>query len=170
MTCQRISNADIGSISRYDPAAERRAATLDRSWDSYLDEASLILLEDLEHGWFPKYVGRQTAGVPQYVDVNGLLLSNFNPVLLRRDNISLIRLHCFKAIEVFYSTLVTDVSNVNEVDNRNYEYSVKRFQDEWTRALQLNHFYDVNLDGVIDVNEQGFTSSGAFVNADRRYM
>lgn len=170
MTCYRVSNSDLGCIKRYDQAAERRAESLELSWDTYLDEASLILLEDLEHGWFPRYVQRQTAGVSQFKQDGMLLLSNFNKALLVKDNISLVRLHCFKAIELFYSTLVTDVSNVNEVDTKNHEFSMTRFQTEWDRALQLNHFYDVNLDGIIDVNEKNAYGDSSFINFDRRYF
>jgi len=167
---QQVSNATTQDIIKYDPAAERRAASMSVSWDVYLDEASQLILEDLENGWFPVYVQRQTKGLDLYKYKNGLMFSNFDPTHLLLDNITLKRLHAFKALELFYSTLVTDVSNVNEVDKTNLDYSITRYQDEWIRALQINNFYDIDLDGVIDISEQNIDSNAGYYNGDRRYF
>lgn len=166
---QQVSNAGVNDIIKYDPAAERRAASLGVSWVDYMNEASQLILEDLENGWFPVFVQRQTKGLDLYKYKNGKMFSNFDPLHLLLNNITLKRLHVFKALELFYSTLVTDVSNINDVDKTNHDYSIARYTDEWLRALQISNFYDIDLDGEIDMAEQNMDSNAAFYNSDRRY-
>jgi hypothetical protein len=170
MTCARVSTATAETIRKYDPAAERRAESLGVAWEDYLDESSEVLYEDLEAGWFPRYVERNSKGVFRYRADGGMVLSNFNRALILHDNITIIRLHCFRAIELFYSTVVSDISNVNEVDRENLLHTIRRSRDEWERALQLNNFYDVDLNGIIDKQESGLQDPAAFINRDRRYF
>jgi len=171
MTTIRQLQATQKTIVFYDPAAERRAAALNVTWDDYLNESENIILEDLQHGWFPMYAERQSAGLTTLKIVNNQMFSNFDPTRLVVSNPTLIRLHAFKAIEIFYSTVVTDASNVNEVDQTNYEFAQKRYQDEWSRARHLNNFYDINLDGLIDLTETTeLTEDTSFYERDRRYF
>lgn len=167
---QRVSNATIKDIQFYDPSAERRAASLDVGWDRYFHIGSQEILYQLEFGWWPLYV-QQTVGAYYYKNNSaGRLISAFNPSLLMKDDQTLIRLDTFRAVLEFYSTLVTDVSNMNEVDLNNYKYSQERYQREWDKALQLSNFYDLYQDGVITKLEENFNADAEFFTGDKRYF
>jgi hypothetical protein len=166
---QRISSADIDDIITYDPAAERRAATLKVHWDTFFHISSQEILYNLEFGWWPKYV-EQTFGAYYFKnDSRGRLISAFNPALLVKTDQTLIRLDVFRAVQEFYMSLVTDVSNVNEVDKTNYEFAQMRYTREWDKAIQLSNFYDLDRDGFISKLEENLYADQEVFNNDRRY-
>jgi hypothetical protein len=166
---QRISSADIDDIITYDPAAERRAATLKVNWETFFHISSQEILYNLEFGWWPKYV-EQTFGAWYFKnDSRGRLISSFDPKLLVKDDQTLIRLDVFRAVQEFYMSLVTDVSNINEVDKTNYEFAQLRYSREWEKALQLSNFYDLDADGIISKLEENMYADQAAFNNDRRY-
>ena len=170
---QRISNATIEDIAFYDPAAERRAAALQVDWAPYFKVGSQEWLYKLEFGWRQKYCDT-VLGAYYYANLpDGQLISSFNPSLLIKNDQTLIRLDTFGAILVFYESLVTDVSNMNEVDVQNYEFAKKRCDDEWTKALQLMNFYDLYMDspqGPTTKLEENWTADVDYFNGDRRYF
>lgn len=167
---QRISGATVDDVIFYDPAAERRAASLNVNWDTYFEIASQELLQMMEFGWWPKYV-QQTFGAWYFKnDDEGRMVTAFNPSKLVKTSQILQRLDTFKAVEEFYRSLVTDVSNVNEVDAKNYEFAKKRFDDEWEKAISLSNFYDLNSDGVIAKLEENMMADQHFFNGDQRYF
>jgi hypothetical protein len=167
MACSNfISIATSDDIVKYDPSAERRAANLGVIWDTYLEEASLILTEDLENGWYVRYCDR--LGLPLTKEVDNKIISTFERSSVKSDNITIIRLHVFKTLEIYYSNLVTDLSNVNEVDQRNYEFAKQRFHEEFQRALNVNNFYDSNLDGLIEKSETVPSELTSYFNKNRR--
>lgn len=167
---QRISVATVDDIIVYDPAAERRADSLGVQWDTYFNIGSQEILYNLEWGWWPHYV-ENTIGAWYYKnDSKGRLISAFNPSLLVKTDQTLIRLDVFKAVEQFYQSLVTDVSNVNEVDKTNWEFSKDRYAREWEKALQLSNFYDLDRDGFIQKLEENYLADADYFNGDRRYF
>jgi hypothetical protein len=167
MACSKlVSIADMDYILKYDPSAERRAANLDVVWDTYLQEASMILLEDLENGWYVRYCDRLS--LPLTKEINNKLVTTFDRSCIQSDNITIIRLHVFKTLEIYYSNLVTDISNINEVDQRNYEFAKQRFHEEFQRALNVNNFYDSNLDGLIEKSETVPSELTSYFNKNRR--
>lgn len=170
---QRISNATIADILFYDPAAERRAAALGIDWEPYFKVSSQEWLYKLEFGWWPKYCDT-VFGAYYYKNNNqGQLISAFNPSQLIKNDQTLIRLDTFGAVQVFYESLVTDVSNMNEVDVKNYEFAKMRCQDEWTKALELMNFYDLyddNPNGPTTKMEENWTADVDYFNNDRRYF
>jgi hypothetical protein len=87
-----------------------------------------------------------------------------------KDSQVLKRLETFKAVEIFYEALVTDISNINEVDERNYKHAKMRFHEEWEKAVQLSNFYDLRSDGVIDKLEENRNADIDYFNGDRRYF
>jgi hypothetical protein len=167
---QRISTASIADIIFYDPAAERRADSLDVKWDDYFQVASQDILYELEFSWYPKYV--ETAVGAWYYKNNSKskLVSAFNPELLILNNQTLIQLDTFKAIELFYQSLVTDISNINEVDLTNYKFARKRYSDAWTKAIQLSNFYDLNSDGEITKLEENYLQDTSYMTGNRRFF
>lgn len=167
---QRVSSATIQDIIVYDPAAERRADSLCVKWDTYFNIGSQEILYQLEWGWWPKYV-ENTVGAWYFKnDDKGRLISSFNPSLLVKSDQTLVRLDVFKAVEQFYQSLVTDVSNVNEVDKTNWEFAKTRYQNEWEKALQLSNFYDLYNDGFIQKLEENYAADVNYFNSDRRYF
>lgn len=168
---QRVSNATSTDIQFYDPAAERRAVQLGVTWDPYFKVGSQEILYKLEFGWWPKYCDT-VFGAYYYTNNNqGQLISAFDPSKLVKDDQTLIRLDCFKAIEEFYASLVTDIANINDVDKINYEHARARYQDEWTKALELMNFYDLYGDGTpITKMEENWTADVDYFNNDRRYF
>lgn len=168
---QRVSNANITDIIFYDPAAERRATQLNVDWDKYFHVGSQEILYKLEFGWWQKYCDT-VFGASYYTNnVQGQLISAFDPNKLLKDDQTLIRLDTFKAIEEFYASLVTDVSNVNDVDKANFEHARQRFNNEWTKALQLMNFYDLYGDGAPTTKlEENWTADVDYFNNDRRYF
>lgn len=167
---QRVSSATIADIIVYDPAAERRADSLSVNWDTYFNIGSQEILYLLEWGWWSKYV-ENTVGAWYFKNNNqGKMISAFNPSLLVKTDQTLIRLDVFKAVEQFYCSLVTDVSNVNEVDKTNWEFSKQRFQNEWEKALQLSNFYDLYNDGYITKLEENYKADVNAFTSDRRYF
>lgn len=167
---QRISNATATDITFYDPAAERRAAGLQADWDDYFRIGSQEILYALEFSWWPKYV--EVAIGAWYFKNNeqGQLISAFDPTKLVLSDQTLRQLDCFKAVEIFYSTLVTDISNVNEVDAENYKFARKRYDDTWEKAVQLSNFYDLFSDGQITKLEENYQQDLEFFTNDRRYF
>lgn len=167
---QRISNATIDDIVVYDPAAERRAASVGVDWDTFFHIGSQEILYTMEWGWWPKYV-ENTWGAWYFTNnPKGQVISAFDPSLLVKSDQTLIRLDVFKAVEQFYETLVTDVSNINEVDRANWEFAKERYQNEWEKALQLSNFYDLSNDGFISKLEENYQADVDFFNSDRRYF
>lgn len=170
---QRISNATVKDIAFYDPAAERRAEALNVDWDPYFKVASQEWLYKLEFGWWQKYCDT-VVGATYYANLpNGQLISSFNPNLLIKNDQTLIRLDTFGAILVFYESLVTDVSNMNEVDLKNYDFAKTRCDREWTKALELMNFYDLNQDapnGPTTKLEENYVADVDYFNGDRRYF
>lgn len=170
---QRISNATVADIAFYDPAAERRAEALNVDWQPYFKVASQEWLYKLEFGWWQKYCDT-VVGATYYANLpNGQLISSFNPNLLIKNDQTLIRLDTFGAILVFYESLVTDVSNMNEVDLKNYDFAKTRCDREWTKALELMNFYDLNQDapnGPTTKLEENYVADVDYFNGDRRYF
>lgn len=167
---QRISNATSTDIQFYDPAAEKRAASLGVSWDDYFHVASQEILYKLEFGWWPKYVENTWGAWYFKNNANGQVISAFDPNKLVKADQTLIRLDCFKAVEEFYRTLVTDVSNINEVDKINWEHAKMRFAEEYEKATQLSNFYDLFNDGVITKLEENYQADVNYFQGDRRYF
>ena len=169
---QRVSNATVSDIIFYDPAAERRASQMQVDWDDYFQVGSQELLYKLEFGWWQKYC--DITGASYYKNNSaGKLVSGFNPNYLIKSDQTLIRLDTFMAVKVFYESIVSDTSNVNDVDRANYDHALRRYQFEWEKALQLMNFYDLNQDapnGPTTKLEENWTSDVDFFNGDRRYF
>ena len=167
---QRISNATSTDIHFYDPAAEKRAESMGVDWDDYFHVGSQEILYQLEFGWWPKYVENTWGAWYFKNDPQGRVVTAFDPTHLVKNDQTLVRLDCFKAIEEFYRTLVTDVSNINEVDMINWKHSQKRFETEYEKAVQLSNFYDLYLDGVVSKLEENYQTDVDFFQGDRRYF
>jgi hypothetical protein len=170
---QRISNATVQDIIFYDPAAERRASQMNVNWDDYFKVGSQEILYKLEFGWWPKYCDT-VLGATYYTNLpNGSLISSFNPSLLIKNDQTLIRLDTFMAVKIFYESIVSDTSNVNDVDNVNFSHALRRFEAEYEKALQLMNFYDLNQDapnGPTTKLEENWTGDVDYFNGDRRYF
>ena len=170
---QRISNATVADIVFYDPAAERRASQMNVNWDDYFKVGSQEILYQMEFGWWPKYCDT-VFGASYYQNLpNGTLVSSFNPNLLIKSDQTLIRLDTFMAVKIFYESIVSDVSNVNDVDKANYDHALRRYQFEWEKALQLMNFYDLNQNapnGPTTKLEENWTADVDYFNNDRRYF
>lgn len=170
---QRISNATVQDIVFYDPAAERRAAAMNVDWNPYFKVASQEWLFKMEFGWWQNYCDT-VIGAYYYSNLpNGQLISSFNPSLLIKNSQTLIRLDTFGAVLVFYESLVTDVSNMNEVDLKNYDFAKTRCDEEWRKAQELSNWYDLFQDspqGPTTKLEEGWTSDPNYFNGDRRYF
>lgn len=168
---QRISVATVKDIQIYDPAAERRAESTDVNWDVYFKIGSQEILYQLEWSWWPSYVENTSAGATYFTNnPRGQLISGFNPDLLIKTDQTLVRLDVFRAVLEFYSTLVTDVSNVNEVDKNNYLFSKERYEHEWDKAMKLSNFYDIGRDGFVDKLEENYNADVNYFTGDRRYF
>lgn len=170
---QRISNATVQDIMFYDPAAERRAAAMNVDWNPYFKVASQEWLFKMEFGWWQNYCDT-VIGAYYYSNLpNGQLISSFNPSLLIKSNQTLIRLDTFGAVLVFYESLVTDVSNMNEVDLKNYDFAKMRCEEEWRKAQELSNWYDLFQDspqGPTTKLEENWTADPNYFNGDRRYF
>ena len=170
---QRISNATVEDIAFYDPAAERRAAALNIDWAPYFKVSSQEWLYKLEFGFWPKYCDT-VLGAYYYSNLpNGALISSFNPSQLMKNDQTLIRLDVFGAVLVFYESLVTEVSNMPEVDLANYEFAKSRAEKEWIKALELMNFYDLyqnSPNGPATKLEENWTADVDYFNGDRRYF
>ena len=170
---QRISDATVADIIFYDPAAERRATSLNVDWDPYFKVSSQEWLYKMEFGWWQKCCDT-VFGANYYTNNSaGALISAFNPDQLIKSDQTLIRLDTFGAILVFYESLVTDVSNMNEVDLQNYEFAKTRCQNEWDKAMQLMNWYDLYdnaPEGPTTKLEENWTADTDYFNNDRRYF
>lgn len=169
----RISNATVADIMFYDPAAERRASALQVDWDPYFKVSSQEWLYKFEFGFWPKYCDT-VLGAYYYANLpDGSLISSFNPNQLIKNDQTLIRLDTFGAILVFYESLVTDVSNMNDVDLQNYNFAKMRCESEWTKAMELMNFYDLtglSPQGPTTKLEENWTADTNYFNGDRRYF
>jgi hypothetical protein len=127
----------------------------------------------MEFGWWPKYCDT-VLGATYYTNLpNGALISSFNPSLLIKNDQTLIRLDTFMAVKIFYESIVSDVSNVNDVDKVNFDHALRRYQFEWEKALQLMNWYDLNQDapnGPTTKLEENWTADVDYFNNDRRYF
>jgi len=170
---QRVSNATVADIIFYDPAAERRASQMQVNWDDYFKVGSQEILYKLEFGWWPKYCDN-VIGAVYYANLpNGQLVSAFNPSQLIKNDQTLIRLDTFMAVKIFYESIVSDTSNVNSVDTANFNHAVDRFEAEWTKALELMNFYDLNQDapnGPTTKLEENWVADPDYFTGDRRYF
>jgi len=172
----KISSATPEDLGFYDRAAYRRmeqihAGDQDHTIQTtYFPKASLELLLMLEMGWWPQYVEKTLGAFYYKQGQNGQTVTAFDPTKLAKSNQTLIQLEVFKAVEIFYSTLVTDNSNINQKDAENYKFARKRFQEEWTKAVEESYFYDRLGTGVIGVYQQNFLADVNFFEGDRRYF
>jgi len=170
---QRVSNATVADIIFYDPAAERRASQMQVNWDDYFKVGSQEILYKLEFGWWPKYCDT-VMGATYYANLpNGQMVSAFNPAQLIKNDQTLIRLDTFMAIKIFYESIVSDTSNVNSVDTANFNHALDRFEAEWTKALELMNFYDLNQDapnGPTTKLEENWVADPDYFTGDRRYF
>jgi hypothetical protein len=170
---QRVSNATVSDIIFYDPAAERRASQMQVNWDDYFKVGSQEILYKLEFGWWPKYCDT-VLGATYYANLpNGQMISAFNPAQLIKNDQTLIRLDTFMAVKIFYESIVSDTSNVNSVDTANFNHALDRFEAEWTKALELMNFYDLNQDapnGPTTKLEENWVADPDYFTGDRRYF
>ena len=170
---QRVSNATVQDIIFYDPAAERRASQMNVDWNDYFKVGSQEILYFLEFSWWPKY-SDTVLGASYYTNLpNGALISSFNPSLLIKNDQTLVRLDTFMAVKIFYESIVSDVSNVNDVDRANYDHALRRYQIEQEKSLQLMNFYDLNQDapnGPTTKLEENWTTDPDYFAGDRRYF
>lgn len=164
---QRISNATVQDIVTYDPAAERRAASLCVDWDTFFNIGSQEILYMMEWSWWPTYC--QQTGLAWYFKNNaqGQVVSAFNPSLLIKSDQTLIRLDTFRAVMEFYQSLVTDVSNINEVDKTNFEFAKARYYAEVEKAMQLSNFYDLYDDGFVSKMEENYMADPDYFSDTR---
>jgi hypothetical protein len=183
----RISAAQPADVAFYDRAAYKRLQQVYPTGDTmnnngpdqdymltttYFPKASIEMLVMFEFGWWPLYVER-TLGAFYYKQSNqnpGLTVTAFNPAQLVKVNQTLVRLEVFKAVEIFYSSLVTDNSNINEKDAKNYDFARKRFEEEWEKAIQESYFYDLRQLGEIGTYQQSWLADVNFFEGDRRYF
>ena len=173
----KVSAATPQDLQFYDRSAYRRMEQLHNSDQDheiqtlYFPKASIEILNLLEFGWWPLYVER-TLGAFYYKQsqATGLTITAFDPSRLVKVNQTLIQLECYKAIEIFFSTLITDNSNINQKDAANLNYARKRFEEEWEKAIQESYFYDMKLIGEIGTYQQNWLSDPNFFEGDRRYF
>ena len=180
----KVSNATPADVIFYDRAAYRRmeqmfgtnTALYPDGQDGeltyiFFPKASIELLNLFEFGWWPLYVER-TLGAFYYQQSQrtGQTVTAFYPGKLVKQNQTLIQLEVYKTVEIFYSTLVTDNSNINEKDAANYQFARKRFEEEWEKAIQESYFYDLKSLGEIGTYQQSWLSDVNFFEGDRRYF
>jgi len=170
---QRVSVASVSDIIFYDPAAERRASQMNINWDDYFKVGSQEILYSLEWTWWPQYADT-VFGAAYYQNLpNGALVSSFNPSLLIKTDQTLIRLDTFMAIKIFYESIVSDTSNINDVDKANFDHALRRYQSEWTKAMTLMNFYDLSQtspNGPTTKLEENWTADPDFFDGNRRYF
>jgi len=189
----RISNATSGNnvtngqpndMLFYDRACYKRmeqvfAGDQDYQLDAvFYPKASIEMLNMFEFGWWPLYVERTLGAFYYQADpVTGVTVTAFNPAQLVKQNQTLVRLECFKVAEIFYSTIVTDNSNINEKDAKNYDFARRRFEEEWEKAIQESYYYDLMntqvthpSHPVIGTYQQSWLADVNFFEGDRRYF
>lgn len=171
----RVSNATVDDVAFYDRAGYKRIDQLTKGdqdtllINTLLPKASIELLIALEVSWWPTFAANRNLNANKIV--SGKTVTAFDPAKLIKQGQPLIELEVFKAAELFYSTIVTDVANVNEKDAANYEFAAKRFSDAWTKATMESAFYDVDSDTTIDQDENASDQvDPAYYNGDRRYF
>jgi hypothetical protein len=174
----KVSAATPDDMKFYDRACYRRMEqvyTGDQDYELqsiYFPKSSIELLNLFEFGWWPLYVER-TLGAYYYTQSQtnpGLTITAFTPTKLVKVNQTLLQLEVFQAVVLFYSTLVTDNSNINEKDAANYNFARKRFQEEWEKAIQESYFYDIQGIGEIGTYQQSWLADPNFFEGDRRYF
>jgi hypothetical protein len=172
----KISKATQDDLLFYDRAAYRRMEQItsgdqdDLIMSTLFPKASIEILVMLEMGWWPQYVEKTLGAFYYKGGPGGQTVTAFDPTSLVKANQTLIQLEVYKAIEIFYSTLVTDNSNINEKDAANHHFARKRFEEEWLKAVEESYFYDRLKTGVISVFQQNFTADVNLFEGDRRYF
>ena len=176
----KVSAATPADLAFYDRSAYRRMEQIhngDQDYEIqtiYFPKASIELLNMLEFGWWAAYVER-TLGAFYYKQKEsdpgaGMTMTAFDPTKLAKVNQTLIQLEVYKAVEIFYGTLVTDNSNLNTKDAANLNFARKRFEEEWAKAIQESYFYDLKGIGFIGTYQQQWLQDGNFFEGDRRYF
>ena len=172
----KISNALPTDLAFYDRSAYRRMEQVtsgvqdDLITGTLFPKASIELLNMFEFGWWPQYV-EKTLGAFYYKQApNGMTMTAFDPSKLVKVNQTLVQLEVYKSIEIFYSTLVTDNSNINEKDKVNLNFARKRFEEEWAKAVQESYFYDLKSAGFIGTYQQNWLADVNSFEGDRRYF
>jgi len=172
----KISKATQDDVMFYDRAAYRRMEQItsgdqdDLIMSTLFPKASIELLLMLEMGWWPQYVEKTLGAFYYKGNAQGVTVTAFDPTSLVKVNQSLVQLEVYKAVEIFYSTLVTDNSNINEKDKANLNFARKRFEEEWEKCIEESYFYDRLKTGTIGVYNQNFTADVNFFEGDRRYF
>jgi len=173
----RISTADASTMQFYDKACYRRMEQVysgDQDYQllaTFYPKSSIEMLNMFEFGWWPLYVER-TLGAFYYrqSQATGQTVTAFNPAQLVKVNQTLQQLEVFKAVEMFYMTLITDNSTINEKDAANLNYARKRFELEWQKAIQESYFYNLRGFNEIGIYQQSWLADVNFFEGDRRYF
>ena len=173
----RISTADASTMQFYDKACYRRMEQVysgDQDYQllaTFYPKSSIEMLNLFEFGWWPLYVER-TLGAFYYrqSQATGQTVTAFNPAQLVKVNQTLQQLEVFKAVEMFYMTLITDNSTINEKDAANLNYARKRFELEWQKAIQESYFYNLRGFNEIGIYQQSWLADVNFFEGDRRYF
>jgi hypothetical protein len=173
----RISTADASTMQFYDKACYRRMEQVysgDQDYQllaTFYPKSSIEMLNLFEFGWWPLYVER-TLGAFYYrqSQATGQTVTAFNPAQLVKVNQTLQQLEVFKAVEMFYMTLITDNSTINEKDATNLDYARKRFELEWSKAIQESYFYNLRGFNEIGIYQQSWLADVNFFEGDRRYF
>jgi len=173
----KLSIAKPEDLAFYDRSAYRRMEQISNGDQDYLitstlfPKASIEMMVLLEFGWWAMYVER-TLGAFYYKPsaATNQTITAFDVTKLVKQNQTLIQLECYKAVEIFFSTVVTDNSNQNEKDKANYNFSRKRFEEEWEKAKQESYFYDMKGLGEIGTYQQNWLADINAFEGDRRYF
>ena len=176
----KISAATPQDLQFYDKSAYRRMEQIhggeqdDEIRALYFPKASIELMNLFEFGWYPLYVER-TLGAFYYKQNQtspgqGMTMTAFDMSKMVKVNQTLIQLEVYKAVEIFYSTLVTDNSNINQKDAANLNFARKRFEEEWEKAIQESYFYDMKGIGFIGTYQQNWMADVNAFEGDRRYF
>jgi hypothetical protein len=182
----KVSSAKPEDLAFYDRSAYRRISQVAQTDPTFIADpdylitstlfpkASIEILNMLEFGWYPLYVER-TLGAFYYkaketAPGQGQTMTAFEPSRLVKVNQRLIQLECYKAVEIFYSTLITDNANKNEKDAANLNFARKRFEEEWAKTDQESSFYDIRNQGFIGTYQQDWLADVNFFEGDRRYF
>jgi hypothetical protein len=148
-----VSIATIDELKQRDFHVARIIEEYEIDVEMYFDLSSEYILRVMEYDWWRPYAAAKGISSTK-IDSKGNTVTSFNPLRIVKTHAEVVNIHCFYTLHLIYRALSTQLSTPFETAQRNTKFWQEEFERASNRMFKVSDFYDVDMDGVIEFNEQ----------------